>query len=95
MSFVKLLLIIYHHHWLDSPTWVLVISEASARYRSVYCFFIFHYKSLLQGGVVSPTPNPRLSWRADVFYQGCLPYLNSSSFKAPGSRFLPLHDLAV
>jgi hypothetical protein len=22
---------------------------------------------------VSPTPNPRLSWRADVFCQGCLP----------------------
>jgi hypothetical protein len=38
-----------------------------------YCFFRFRDKSLFQGGVVSPTPNPRLSWRADVFYQGCLP----------------------
>jgi hypothetical protein len=30
-------------------------------------------KSLFLGGVVSPTPNPWLSWRADVFCQGCLP----------------------
>jgi hypothetical protein len=37
------------------------------------CFFRFRDKSLFQGGVVSPTPNPRLSWRADVFCQGCLP----------------------
>jgi hypothetical protein len=37
------------------------------------CFFRFHDKSLLQGEVVSPTPNPLLSWRADVFCQGCLP----------------------
>jgi hypothetical protein len=40
---------------------------------SGYCFFRFRDKSLFQGGVVSPTPNPRLSWRADVFCQGCLP----------------------
>jgi hypothetical protein len=40
---------------------------------SGYCFFRFRDKSLFQGGVVCPTPNPRLSWRADVFSQGCLP----------------------
>jgi hypothetical protein len=39
---------------------------------SVYCFFIFRDKSRFLGGVVSPTPNPRVSWRADVFCQGCL-----------------------
>jgi hypothetical protein len=37
------------------------------------CFFKFRSKSLYQGEVVSPTPNPRLSWRADIFCQGCLP----------------------
>jgi hypothetical protein len=37
------------------------------------CFFRFRDKSLLQGGVVSTTPNLRLSWRAYVFCQGCLP----------------------
>jgi hypothetical protein len=36
-------------------------------------FFRFRDKSLFQGGVVSPTPNAWLSWRADVFCQGCLP----------------------
>jgi hypothetical protein len=46
-------------------------SEASASF--CYCFFLFRDKSVFQGGVVSPTPNPRLSWRADVFCQGCLP----------------------
>jgi hypothetical protein len=51
--------------------------------------------SLFQGGVVGPTLNPQLSWRANVFCQGCLPYLASPSFKASGSRFLPLYDLAV
>jgi hypothetical protein len=56
---------------------------------SGYCFFRFRDKSLFQVGVVSPTPNPRLSWRADVFYQGCLHWLTSPSFKASGSRFLP------
>jgi hypothetical protein len=40
---------------------------------SSYCFFRFRDKSLFQGGVVSPTPNPRLSWRAYVLCQGCLP----------------------
>jgi hypothetical protein len=30
---------------------------------SIYCFFRFRDKSLFQGGVVSPTPNTRLSWR--------------------------------
>jgi hypothetical protein len=40
---------------------------------SGYCFFRFRDKSLFQGGVVSPTPNPRLSRRANVFCQGCLP----------------------
>jgi hypothetical protein len=40
---------------------------------SGYCFFRFRDKSLFQGGVISPTPNPRLSWKADVFCQGCLP----------------------
>jgi hypothetical protein len=29
---------------------------------SGYCFFRFRDKSLFQGGVVSPTPNPQLSW---------------------------------
>jgi hypothetical protein len=28
---------------------------------SGYCFFRFNYNSLFKGGVVSPTPNPRLS----------------------------------
>jgi hypothetical protein len=32
----------------------------------------FVIKSIFQGGVVSPTSNPQLSWRADVFCQGCL-----------------------
>jgi hypothetical protein len=40
---------------------------------SGYCFFRFRYKCLFRGGVVSPTPNPRLYWRADVFCQGCMP----------------------
>jgi hypothetical protein len=40
---------------------------------SGYCFFTFRDKSIFQGGVFSPTPNPRLSWRAEVFCQGCLP----------------------
>jgi hypothetical protein len=40
---------------------------------SGYCFFRFGDKSLFQVGVVSPTPNPWLSWRADVFCQGSLP----------------------
>jgi hypothetical protein len=40
---------------------------------SIYCFFRFRDKSLFQGGVVCPTPNPRLSWRTDVFCQDCLP----------------------
>jgi hypothetical protein len=40
---------------------------------SDYCFFRFHDKILFQCEVVSPTPNPRLSWRADVFFQGCFP----------------------
>jgi hypothetical protein len=61
---------------------------------SGYCFFRFRDKPF-QGGVVSPTPNPRLSWRADVFCQGCLPYQTSPNLKASGSRFLPLHDLSV
>jgi hypothetical protein len=30
--------------------------------------------SLFQGGVVSLISNPQLSWRAEVFCQGCLPY---------------------
>jgi hypothetical protein len=51
--------------------------------------------SLFQGGVVNSTPKPWLSWRADVFYQGCIPQLTSPNFKASGSRFLPMHDLAV
>jgi hypothetical protein len=34
---------------------------------SVCCFFRFRDNRLFQGEVVSPTPNPRLSWRADVF----------------------------
>jgi hypothetical protein len=40
-------------------------------------------------------PHTQLSWRADVFCQGCLPSLTSPNFKASGSRFLPLHILAV
>jgi hypothetical protein len=40
---------------------------------SGYCFFIFRDKCLFQGVVVSPTPNPRLFWRADVFSQDRLP----------------------
>jgi hypothetical protein len=39
---------------------------------SGYCFFRFRDKSF-PGAVVSPTPNPRLYWTADVFSQGCLP----------------------
>jgi hypothetical protein len=66
-------------------------SEASAS----YCFFRFRDKGLFPGGVVSPTPNTRLSRRAYIFCQGCLPQLFSPNFKASGSRFLPLHDLAV
>jgi hypothetical protein len=62
---------------------------------SSYCFFRFRDKSLFQGGIVSPTPNLRLSWRADVFCQGCLPQPTSPNFKASGSCFLPVHDLAV
>jgi hypothetical protein len=47
---------------------------------SGYCFFRFCNKSLLQGAVVSPTPNPRLFWKADVFCQGCLPQSTSPNF---------------
>jgi hypothetical protein len=38
-----------------------------------YRCFRFRDKSLFQGGVVSSTPYLQLSWRADVFYEGCLP----------------------
>jgi hypothetical protein len=42
---------------------------------SGYCFFRFRDKSLSQGGVVSPTPTPRLSWKVNfsvrVFYRRC------------------------
>jgi hypothetical protein len=38
-----------------------------------YCFFKFRDKSIFQGGGFSPTPNPRLSCRANVFRQDCLP----------------------
>jgi hypothetical protein len=33
---------------------------------SGYCFFRFRDKSLFQGGVVSSTPNPQLSWRVSL-----------------------------
>jgi hypothetical protein len=32
----------------------------------------FETRVFFQDGVVSPTPNPRLSWRVDVFCYGCL-----------------------
>jgi hypothetical protein len=45
---------------------------------SGYCYFRFRDKSLfrgevVKGGVVSPTPNPRLFRKANVSSQGCLP----------------------
>jgi hypothetical protein len=30
-------------------------------------------KSFFQCGVIRPTPSPQLSWRVDIFCQGCLP----------------------
>jgi hypothetical protein len=44
-------------------------------------YFRFRHKSPFQVEV-SPTPSPRLSWRAYVFCQGCPPYLTSPNFKA-------------
>jgi hypothetical protein len=40
---------------------------------SGYCFFRFRDKSIFQGGLSTPTPKPRMSWRADVFFHICLP----------------------
>jgi hypothetical protein len=50
---------------------------------------------VLQDGVVNPTPNPQLFWRTNVFCQGCLPELVGPNLKVSGTRFSPLHDLAV
>jgi hypothetical protein len=62
----------HHHHWLDSPTWALAFlrSFCLLKYPAIASDFV---TSLFQVGVVSPTPKPRLSWRADVFCQECLP----------------------
>jgi hypothetical protein len=40
---------------------------------SGYCFSDFVTRVFSRVGLSAPTPNPRLSWRADVFCQGCLP----------------------
>jgi hypothetical protein len=55
----------HHHHWLDSPTWALAFLRSFCQLKlSGYCFFRFRDKSVVQGGVVSSKPNPRLSRRA-------------------------------
>jgi hypothetical protein len=63
----------HHHHWLDSP--MLALDFLRSFYQLKYLSIASSHlvTSLFQGGVISPTPNLRLSWRADVFCQGCLP----------------------
>jgi hypothetical protein len=68
-----LLGIITHHHWLDSPTWALAFLRSLCQLKYPAITSSDFVTSLSQGGVVSPTPNPQLSWRAYVFCQGCLP----------------------
>jgi hypothetical protein len=86
----------HHHHWLDSPTWAFAFPQKLLPAEvSGYCFFRFRGKSLFQGGVVSPTPSPGYPGRPNVFCQGCLPKPTSPSFKASGSRFLPLRDSRI
>jgi hypothetical protein len=48
-------------------------SETSASWSIRLLLLQIPWQESFQGGVVSPTPNPRLSWRADVFCQDCLP----------------------
>jgi hypothetical protein len=45
-------------------------SEASASWSIRLLLLHISWQQSFPGWVVSPTPNPRLSWRADVFCQG-------------------------
>jgi hypothetical protein len=58
----------HHHHWLNSPMWALAFLRTFCQLKYL-ATPSSDFVSLLQGAVVSPTPNPRLS---DVFCQGCL-----------------------
>jgi hypothetical protein len=65
---------LHHHHWLDGPTWALAFlrSFCQLKYPAI-APSDFVTRVFSRVGVVSPTSNPRISWRADVFCQGCLP----------------------
>jgi hypothetical protein len=53
-----------HHHWLDSPTCALAFLRSFCQLKYPAIASSDFVTSLFRGGVVSPTPNPRLSWRA-------------------------------
>jgi hypothetical protein len=55
-----------HYHWLNSPTWALAFVRSFCQLKYPAIASLYFVTSLFQGGVVSPTPNPRLFWRADV-----------------------------
>jgi len=47
------------------------------------------------GGVVSPMPTPSYPGGPMIFCWSCLPQLTSPNFEASGTRFSPLHYLAI
>jgi hypothetical protein len=63
----------HHHHWLESLTWALAFLRSFCQQKYPAIASSDFVTNIFQGGVVSPTHNSRLSWRADVFRQGCLP----------------------
>jgi hypothetical protein len=63
----------HHHHWLYSSTWALAFLRSFCQLKYPAIASSDFMTNLFQGGVVSRTPNPRITWRADIFCQGCLP----------------------
>jgi hypothetical protein len=65
-----------HHHQqqLDSPSWALgfLRSFCQLKYPAV-ASSDFATRAFSRVGLSAPRPTPRLSRRADVFCQGCLP----------------------
>jgi hypothetical protein len=62
----------HHHHWLDSPTWALAFLRSFCQLKYPAIVSSDFVTIIFQGGVFSSTPSLRLSWRANVFCQGCL-----------------------
>jgi hypothetical protein len=73
LGFHEVVLHHHHHHRLDSPTWALAFLKSFCQLKYPAVASSDFVTSLFQGGIASTTPNPRLSWRAHVFCQGCLP----------------------